>query len=344
MRFEPVRGTREARAAVRQRFDALMAPEAALAVIRRHLRPDAIRAQCSPAREPWNRFVVRVDIEAADGNQATYALKGYADEQGQQISEFCRALSRDYAERRESCPVVLPSGYIHEERLLVIPWVHGVSMAEAIRAGRTDIIGHAIDHIPRTLAGLHAARLVPEAPTPARAIAQFTVERWESHFWRFPEARERITTLNGLLQAGLPYLNPSSPALVHGDPQPGNFLLDDKRWMLLDLDKYGYADPALDIGYMLARLEDECLGQPAFDRWAPELVAVMFHACLESMPDLSPGNVAFFYAMTLIRKVLSRLFRVPAAARDAQWDSAVTHVDARATNALNAVLDRAHDF
>jgi hypothetical protein len=35
---------------------------------------------------------------------------------------------------------------------------------------------------------------------------------------------------------------------------------------------------------------------------------------------------------------------VPAAARDAQWRRVVTHVDARATNALNALLDRAHDF
>lgn len=339
MRFQPVKGTREQRADVQRRCEELMQPEAALAVIRRHVRSDAppIKAVCSLAREPWNRFVVRVDTEMADGSRATYALKGYADGRGEQIGELYRALLRDCQQRGEPCPVIQPLGYLHDECLLVTPWVHGISLAEALSAGRADVIGHAITHAPRALAQLHASRIVPEAPTTAGEIVQFTVERWNLHFQRFPEARELVMPLTDLLQAALPHLNPSSPTLVHGDAGPGNFLLGGESWRLLDLDTYGYADPSYDAGYLLAKLECECLRLPAFEARAPELVTMMHRACLEAMPEVTTRHMAFFYGMTLIRKGLSQFVHMRPDKRNARWPGDVAHVVARATTALNAV-------
>jgi len=339
MRFQPVKETTEQRAAVRQRLQDFLEPEAALAVIRRYVPSDRppIRARCSPVREARNRFVVRVDIEMVDGTRATYALKGYVDGCGDQVGEFYRTLSRYWAERGEPCPVIEPLGYIRDQRLLVIPWVHGISLAEAIRLARVDIVGHAIAHAPRALAQLHASQIVPEAPTTARAMVQFTVERWNLNYERFPEARKLVMPLVDLLQAALLRLEPSSSALVHGDAGPGHFLLDGGRWLLLDLDTYGYADPAYDAGYLLARLEYECLGLPAFEAQAPQLVTMMHHSCLQAMPDIPTRNVAFFYSMTLIRKVLTFLFKVPPAERDARWPAFVAHVATRARAALSAV-------
>ncbi len=345
MRMKPVRGTRDQRVDVHGRFEELMEPEAALTVIRRHVPSAAqpVSAVCSLAREPRNRFVVRVDVGMADRTEATYALKGYVDERGEEIIGVYRALSQDCRERGKPCPVVQPLGYAHEERLLITPWVHGISLADALRAGANDVIGDALGRAPRALAELHASRIAPEAPTTAQAMVQATVERWARHYHhkRIPEAREVVEPLTDLLQATLPHLSPSSPTLVHGDPAPGNFLLDGEQWRLLDLDSYGYADPAYDAGYLLARLEHECLLLPDFEARAPELVSRMHSACLEAMPDLSATHITFFYGMTLIRKVLSQYLHIPPADRNPRWPGDVAHVVARATNALNAVAGRA---
>ncbi len=317
-----------------------MEPEAALEVIRRHV-PCAVqptRAVCSLAREPRNRFVVRVDVERADGSADTYALKGYVDERGEEIIDLYRALELDCQERRARCPVIQPLGYGRDERLLITPWVHGRSLADALRDGQDDVIEDALARAPHTLAELHASRIVPEIPTTAQNMVQATVERWQRHYHpkRLPEAREVVEPLTDLLQATLHQLPPpASPTLVHGDAAPGNFLLDGE-WRLLDLDSYGYADPAYDAGYLLARLEQECMFQPAFQGRAPELVARMHRACLGAIPDASPRNTAFYYGMTLIRKVLSLYLHTPPAARNARWGHDVAHVVARASYALHA--------
>jgi Phosphotransferase enzyme family len=340
MRFQPVKETAEQRAAVRGRLQELLQPEAALAVIRRCVPSDRqpIRAHCSPVQEGRNRFVLRAEFEMVDGTRATYALKGYLDGHGEQIGEFYRTLSRYWVQLGKPCPVIQPLAYLRDENLLVIPWAHGVSLAEAIRAARADIVEHAIAHAPRALAQLHATEIVPEAPTTARAMVQFTVERWDLQYARFPDARALVMPLVDLLQAALVRLEPSSSALVHGDAGPGHFLLDGGRWLLLDLDTYGYADPAYDAGYLLARLEYECLRLPALAAQATRLVTMMHRTCLQAMPDISSRNVAFFYSLTLIRKVLSFLFKVSAADRNARWPAAVAHVAARARTALSTVL------
>jgi aminoglycoside phosphotransferase (APT) family kinase protein len=262
------------------------------------------------------------------------------DERALEIIDLYRLLLLDCGQRGERCPVIQPLCYAREQRVLVIPWVHGISLSDAMRATRREIIDDALAHAPRALAQLHASLLVPEDPTTADDMVQATASRWHHHFVRFPDTRQLVTPLINLLQDALPHLSPASPTLVHGDSAPGNILQDGASWQLLDLDTFGYADPAYDVGYLLARLEHECLLQPAFHDRAPELVVRMLRACLEEMPDVSTSNVAFYYAMTLIRKVLSRYLRTHSFKRNARWPVDVAHVVASATKALNAVASR----
>ena len=49
-----------------------------------------------------------------------------------------------------------------------------------------------------------------------------------------------------------------APALIHGDAKCDNLLVDRDRLTVIDLDRCGYADPALDIGKLLADLRWWC--------------------------------------------------------------------------------------
>lgn len=340
MRFQSVRGSREQRAEVRRRFEALMRPETALELIRRRVAPGAepVRAHCAAARDPWDRYVVQVVTEAANGDRAAYALKGYLDGRGEDIAAVYAGVARYWRQCGEPCPVVLPLDYLPEEKLMVSSWVRGISLAQAIAAGRDELIDHAIRHAPRTLAQLQATPIVPEAATGAATMVQLTGERWQRHFRRFPETRAFISPLVEALHAALPALDPPCLRLVHGDTGPGNFLWDGERWVMLDLDTYGYADAAYDMGYLLAKLEYQCLGNPQLQARTPEIVAAMRSSCLASLPGISQRNCAFYYAMTLIRKTLTRLLRSLPDEERGQWQTAIAPVAARAMGALHPLL------
>ena len=51
-----------------------------------------------------------------------------------------------------------------------------------------------------------------------------------------------------------------APALTHGDAKCDNLLVDRDRLTVIDLDRCGYADPALDVGKLLADLRWWCAG------------------------------------------------------------------------------------
>jgi aminoglycoside phosphotransferase (APT) family kinase protein len=334
VRFAFAKGSREERETVRRRAAHLLHPDAVLDLLRRLPGSGvAVAAQCTALRCAKDRYVIRVAAKHPDGSSSSYALKGYADERGGEIGALCERVGDYWRRRGEPCPAVLPLCYLAGDRLLVLPWVEGVSLAEAVAAGRLELVRQAAQRVPHTLAKLHATPVVPEEPTGPATMVAITEARWLRHYRRFPEARPVIEPLNQALRAALARLAPARPALVHGDTGPGNFLYDGARWRVLDLDTYGFADPAYDVGYLLAKLENQCLAQPALEPHAGELVEVLRRGCLAAMPDLSPRNVAFYYGMTLTRKTLARAMR--AARRGGQrFDHAAAPIAARVRAAL----------
>jgi hypothetical protein len=91
----------------------------------------------------------------------------------------------------------------------------------------------------------------------------------------------------------------------------GQFLCAGDRLVLLDLDMFGYTDPAYDAGHFLAQLERRCLFDPTVQAYSSEWLACFRDAYLEAMPRVSPRNVSFYRGLTLVRKIYTICRRQP---------------------------------
>ena len=106
--------------------------------------------------------------------------------------------------------------------------------------------------------------------------------------------------------------------------------------MLIDLDMFGYTDPAYDAGHFLAQLERRCLCHPALLAHADEWVACFRDAYLAVMPQVSPCNVAFYRGLTLVWKIYNVCRRQPA-----EWRRLVPQFALRARAALDELVSPA---
>lgn len=116
-------------------------------------------------------------------------------------------------------------------------------------------------------------------------------------------------------------------SLVHGDCKPAQFRLDGARVALLDLDHCGLADPAYDVGNLLASLRQQAIqhGHPRSGRAvAVELGAAFLDAYTAArsapggqatwarpLPDRLEERVEAFVAISLMRKALRAFARDP---------------------------------
>jgi aminoglycoside phosphotransferase (APT) family kinase protein len=113
------------------------------------------------------------------------------------------------------------------------------------------------------------------------------------------------------LEAAVPSLDPVDPAFIHGDMAAGQFLWTGTRLVLLDLDMFGYSDPAYDVGHFLAQLERRCLLDATVSGCALQWLAAFGDAYLAEMPGVSPRNISFYRGLTLLRKIYTICRRQP---------------------------------
>ena len=230
------------RLVLQQRLARLQDPSVALALLRQYLplRTLPVQAVCTPQSIAPDRFVLRVETRTAAGTRTAYAFKSYADDSGRRIMAVSQALATWWRQRQEPCVVCVPAAYVPDEGLLISRWV----------AGRPADAGLERDHsaplagMAATLAHLHRAQVVPEAVTSVSTIVEATVTRCERLSRRQPAVADMLAPLVDALPSALPCLAPAVPTVVHGDVAPHHFLWDGHEMVLLDLDLYGYTDPA----------------------------------------------------------------------------------------------------
>lgn len=289
----------EQRAALRAQSARLEQPGIVLEILDASAPADfkPTSVSCSVQSVHPDRFVLRAEVRSDAGEARAYALKVYSDDLGERLWAYSQALAAD--ERADLGGLCLPSRYIPHERMLVFPWVDGVLLSAIVDDRTPELLRQAAE----LAAHLHRLAVVPEPPTTAQMIVEETRARCDRLRSRWPETTPIIEPLLAILEEARAGLDPAAPAPVHGDMWAGQFLWTGDRLVLLDLDMFGYTDPAYDAGHFLAQLERHCLSDPTLPAHAHEWPLGFRDAYLAAMPEVSTRNVSFYHGLTLVRKI-----------------------------------------
>jgi hypothetical protein len=311
----------EPRVTLCKRFERLQNPSEALEILHCYVPscPARVEASCTPqgfdhgSREDGRdaRFVVRVDTATSTGQREAFVFKGYANDRGQQIMHVFHTMATCPQCPPDTCPVSRPLAYLPQERLLISRWASGQTVGAHLERGDSDVLVR----IPSVLARLYRAQVRPEAATTPQTLLDEVLTRCETVCQGRPAAAGTVQPLMAALQAGLSFLDPAPPVLVHGDLKLGHCFWNGRHVTLIDLDRFCYTDPAYDAGLFLARLHRKCLHHPALMPRAPQMLATCRTAFLSALPAVSARNIAFYYALHFAREICRNLrsLQVPAA-------------------------------
>jgi len=295
-RFKP---TAEQRAALRAQLTRLQQPAPVLEILDSVLPADfkPTGVICTVQSAHSDRFVLQAQVRSASGEERAYALKVYSDDFGEQVWAHAQAVARHHP--RNGNGLCLPSRYVPRERMLVFPWVDGLFLSEIVDDRKPELLRQAA----RVAADLHGLAIVPEQLTTAEMIVAETRARCHRLRARWPDTALIVAPLMATLEEAVNFLDPADPAPVHGDMASGQFLWTGDRLVLLDLDMFGYTDPAYDAGHFLAQLARRCLWDRTLPAHADQWLACFRDAYLAAMRRVSPRNVAFYESVTFVRKI-----------------------------------------
>lgn len=332
MRFQ-FNATPEQSAALRWRLTRLQQPRVLLELLASSCPPDVEPGgvRCTVKRMHSDRFVLRVQVRSRNRAPRAFALKAYADDFGQRVWEYARTLA-DHGRPAQAgtapAGLCLPTRYVPQARLLVFPWVEGLPLSDIADERKSALLRRAAV----LAADLHRLPIVPEHHTTAPMIVDQARERCDSLRDRWPGTGPIIDPLLDRLEESATVLDRAEPAPVHGDLAAGQFVWTGDRLVLLDLDMFGYADPAYDAGHFLAQLDQRCLLDATPPARANGWLACFRAAYRAAMPAVSPRNVAFYRALTLVRKIYTICRRKPT-----EWRNLVPQFALRAHVALHDV-------
>jgi len=294
-RFKP---SPEQRSGLRAQLDRVQQPDVAFELLQPVLPADFVPTdvQVLPQSVHPDRFVVRAEASSGADSRA-FALKGYADDFVEQVWAYSRSLAQVHRPNHRG--LSLPLYYNPPERILISDWVPGSFLSDILDERKPDLLREAA----RLAADVHRLPLTPERLTSAEMFVAEVVARCERLRTKWPEAAALVQPLMPLLQQAAACLEPAEATLVHGDLSPGQFVWTGERLVLLDLDSFGYADPAFDVGHFLAQVERRSIVDLTVRPLTRAWLTCFEDAYLQAMPRVSPRNIAFYRGLTLVSKM-----------------------------------------
>ena len=288
-------------AALRERLERLQRPATMLGLLRSAVptgfEPSAV-VSCTTLTVHPDRAVLHVRARADSGAEREYTVKCYCDDIGDRIWSFTKGLAAGLPGDGDD-RAVLPIAYLRDEWALVSAWIDGIPLSEVQDARTPGLLRRAA----AVVAAVHRVTVIPEPPTTPAMLIEETLARRERLRARWPAALPLVDPVLGALRDAAAGLDPAAPVPVHGDLGGAQFLWTGSRLVLIDWDRFGYADPAFDAGHFLAQLDRVAIVNPALRAHAAEWIASFIDPYGAAMPEVSHRNVAFYRAMTLLWKI-----------------------------------------
>ena len=299
--------TREIRRELRESLTRLLRPEVALELARRHMPADfrPVSADCTLRSSRVDRFVVRVVLRSASGEERAYAIKVHGGDFAERRWALAQRLGRDEPWTHDV--LVLPLCYLDRERALVFPWIQGDRLSDIVDERKPDLLRQAAEIVAR----IHLSREREVPPLTLDRIVGDALVRCAHVLASWPALDSRVLEIVRLLERATEVLDTARPTLLHGDLGAAQFLWTGSRLVLLDLDTMSCGDPAYDVGHFLGQLERRCTLDDTLPDHARDWVDGFLRAYPMASHGVSARNVSFYRGVTLFRKMYTLCSRDP---------------------------------
>jgi aminoglycoside phosphotransferase (APT) family kinase protein len=204
---------------------------------------------------PGQRHVLRYDVARRDGSEETVYAKLYQDERGKRTYELATRIADWLTTIGARGTAVRPLVYLPDSRAVLYPALAGVALTHSLahRNGGTRELQSAgallglLHCAPPALAERRERyELADEVSAVARASEHVQV--------LLPAGASRIASILARSQELHDRLPQERPTLAHGDFKLDHLWPGPEGLTLIDLDRCCLADPALDVGKLLADL------------------------------------------------------------------------------------------
>jgi thiamine kinase-like enzyme len=205
---------------------------------------------------PGQRHVLRYDLEHRDCSPETVFAKLYEDERGKRTFEVATRVGGWFASTGSGNVPARPLAYLADSRTVLYSALAGRPLSQ--RLGRRD--GNDTKRLRQTGGLLRAFHRAPPAlaqqrkPTDLVAEVNAVARATEHIKVLLPGAALRIANILERARELYDLLPLESPVLAHGDFKLDHVWPAPEGLTLIDLDRCCVADPALDIGKLLADL------------------------------------------------------------------------------------------
>jgi len=244
-------------------------PRVVRRLLSRHFRaPSGVPAEVRECRirvlkHHHDRLILQYDVAVADkrrGTQFEGSLVGAwrQDERGKQIYEVMRALRQSGFDGASGLSVPQPLGYFPRIQLVMMEKAGGSLLRQWIYNPRTDWPAM-LTPVARWLVKLHTSGVRVSKQLTAKeetsAIQGWLADLAASDAPWLAHERERIGELLDEILARLSQRGPRDLRLIHGDCHLENILVRNGEVTVVDWEHAAMADPALDLGFLLAQVE-----------------------------------------------------------------------------------------
>ena len=278
---------------------------------------------------PGRRATFLVGVPAERSRTTTLVAKVYHDnDKATAVAAEGRALQAQHLPP----PIVLAPVLAHLRELAIVVQGHLPGRELVVDLSDPTVVssrGPDVARAAQALAALHAGTVPNGRPRPVeRELHRFTA-RAAAIRSVDPANGEPLQALAHDLLGWRPAPGPIS--LVHGDCKPSQFLVDEDRVAVLDLDHCGIAEPASDVGNFVSSLRQGAMRaaevggtrDETATRAAEALGELFVTAYLDCARPPAPEDlderIRFYVAVSLLRKALRAWARSPLSSLPGQY-------------------------